>query len=79
MEKEGKVVYCRFGRSYIINLEKQINSLLNNGGNGTAQLSNAIKSATYLINIKKLIKEHNIDTEHNYFQKLRTKTNVAGK
>ena len=54
-----------------------MNSLLNNkdGGNST-QVSTAVKSATYLINIKKLIKEHNIDSEHNNFQKLRTKTNV---
>lgn len=56
-----------------------MNSLLNANANGGAQLSHSIKSATYLINIKKLIKEHNIDTEHNYFQKMRTKTNVVNK
>lgn len=59
-----------------------MNSILNanaNSNNGT-QLSQAIKpSATYLLNIKKLIKEHNIDTEYNHFQKLRTKTNVVNK
>lgn len=26
---EGKVVYCRFGKQYIQNLERQMNSLLN--------------------------------------------------
>jgi hypothetical protein len=28
-DKEGKVVYCRFGKQYIANLEKQMNSILN--------------------------------------------------
>lgn len=69
---EGKVVYCRFGKQYIQNLEKQINSVLNNN----TQVSTSLKSATFLINIKKLIKDHNIDSEHN-FSKLRTKSNVA--
>jgi hypothetical protein len=26
---EGKLVYCRFGKQYIQNLERQMNSLLN--------------------------------------------------
>ncbi len=68
-DKEGKLVYCRFGKQYVTNLEKQINSFLNgnvNGSNG-AQLSQSLKSATYLINIKKLIRDHNIDTEYNQF------------
>ena len=35
-DKESRVVYCRFGKQYIANLEKQMNSLLNNkDGNGT--------------------------------------------
>jgi hypothetical protein len=29
--KEGKLVYCRFGKQYIVNLERQMNSLLNQG------------------------------------------------
>jgi hypothetical protein len=64
-DKDSRLIYCRFGRQYVINLEKQMNSLLNNKESTT--LSNTIKSATYLINIKKLIKEHNIETEHNGF------------
>jgi hypothetical protein len=35
-DKEGKVVYCRFGKQYIINLEKQMNSILNNLNSGTS-------------------------------------------
>lgn len=34
LDKEGKVVYCRFGKQYINNLEKQMNSLVNNNGIG---------------------------------------------
>jgi hypothetical protein len=26
---EGKLVYCRFGKNYVVNLERQMNSLLN--------------------------------------------------
>ena len=49
-----------------------MNSIVNNN----TQVSTSFKSAMFLINIKKLIKEHNIDSEHN-FSKLRTKTNVS--
>ena len=33
-EKDAKLVYCRFGKQYVINLEKQMNSILNNNNNG---------------------------------------------
>jgi hypothetical protein len=72
-EKDGKLVYCRFGKKYITNLERQLNSCLISN---PTQVSTTLKSATYLLNIKKLIKEHNIDSEHN-FHKLKTKTNVS--
>jgi hypothetical protein len=26
--KEGKLVYCRFGKKYVANLEKQLNSII---------------------------------------------------
>jgi hypothetical protein len=29
---EGKLVYCRFGKNFIINLERQMSSLLTNNG-----------------------------------------------
>jgi hypothetical protein len=47
---EGKLVYCRFGKNFIFNLERQMSSLLTNG-----QVAISAKTATYLINIKKLI------------------------
>lgn len=54
-----------------------MNSVLNQNPSGGTQLNQAVKSsATYLINVKKLIKEHNIETEYNSFQKLKTKTTV---
>lgn len=44
--------------------------------NGTStQVSTSVKTATYLINIKKLIKDHNIDSDN--ICKLRTKSNVT--
>ena len=66
----GALVYCRFGKQYMQNLEKQANSITGNGIGGVP-----LKFASYLINIKKLIKEHNIDSDQNMF-KLKTKTNV---
>lgn len=71
--KEGKLVYCRFGKKYLANLEKQMNSLL--PGN-QATVSTSAKSASFLINVKKLIKDHNIDSEHN-FAKMKTKNNIS--
>jgi cystathionine beta-lyase/cystathionine gamma-synthase len=59
-QNEGKLVYCRFGRSYIVNLEKQLSSLLTSNN----QVAISAKTATYLINIKKLIKDHNIESDN---------------
>lgn len=43
-DKEGKVVYCRFGKQYILNLEKQLTSILNTntgtGGTGSGVSGN---------------------------------------
>ena len=39
-------------------------------------MSTSLKTATFLLNVKKLIKDHNIDSEHN-FSKLRTKSNIS--
>ena len=47
---DGRLVYSRFGKNFIINLERQMSSLLTNG-----QVAISAKTATYLINIKKLI------------------------
>lgn len=57
---EGKVVYCRFGKQFIVNLERQMTSLLSTNG----QVAISAKTATYLINIKKLIKDHNIESDN---------------
>lgn len=57
---EGKVVYSRFGKQYVVNLEKQLNAIAT--VNQTT-VSTSLKSASFLINIKKLIKDHNIESE----------------
>ena len=68
MNENGYVVYCRFGRDYIGNLAKQHMNLINN-----PNLSQPMRQiATYLINIKKLMKEHNIESESKDFNKLKT-------
>ena len=65
------MVYCRFGKQYIINLERQMNSLLNSG----QQVATSVKTATYLINIKKLIKDHNIESDN--VVQMRTNANIS--
>jgi len=66
-------VYCRFGKDYITTLQKQQSNLINN-----ANLSAPMRQiATYLINIKKLVRDHNIESETKDFNKL--KTTKAGK
>lgn len=65
------MVYCRFGKNYIINLERQMNSLINAG----QQVSTSAKTATYLINIKKLIKDHNIESDN--VVQMRTNANIT--
>lgn len=68
MNDEGLVVYCRFGKEYITNLSKQANSISAN-----PSLAPPVRQiATYLINIKKLIRDHNIDSETKDFNRLST-------
>ena len=68
MNDNGYVVYCRFGRDYIGHLARQMQYYINNPN--LAAPSRQI--ATYLINVKKLIKDHNIDSESKDFNKLKT-------
>ena len=68
MNENGYVVYCRFGKEYITHLAKQHLNLINN-----PNLSQPMRQiATYLINIKKLVKDHNIESESKDFNKLKT-------
>jgi hypothetical protein len=60
----GKLVYCRFGDKYVADLEKRRNS---NISSLNVPSMNSV-SASYLINIKKLIEEHNIDGEKRDFK-----------
>ena len=68
MNENGYVVYCRFGREYIGHLAKQQALMINN-----PNLSSHMRQiATYLINIKKLVKDHNIESDSKDFNKLKT-------
>ena len=64
----GKLVYCRFGDKYLNDLEKRRNSNISALNMPTQNLG----SASYLINIKKLIDEHNIDGEKRDFKSMKT-------
>ena len=68
MNDNEYVVYCRFGGNYLGNLLKSHLNLINN-----PNLSQPMRQvATYLINIKKLVRDHNIDSDSKDFNKLKT-------
>jgi hypothetical protein len=64
----GRMVYCRYGEKYLVDLERRKNSNLSSACQPTQNLS----TATYLINIKKLVEEHNIEGEKRDFRSMRT-------
>ena len=66
----NKLVYCRFGEKYISDLEKRKNSVLAQSNQPHTNLG----CASYLINIKKLIEEHNIDGDKRDFKSMKTKS-----
>ena len=64
----GNVVYCRYGKDYIQKLAKEQQTFIN-----TPNLTQPMKQiATYLINIKKLVRDHNIDSEQKDFNRMST-------
>ena len=65
----NRLVYCRFGDKYITDLEKRKNSVLALSNQPHTNLS----GASYLINIKKLVEEHNIDGDKKDFKSMKTK------
>lgn len=67
-----KIVYCRYGKDYIPAITKQAQLAANNPVLSTPGRS----IATYLINIKKLVQDHNIDSEDKNFAKLKTKGSI---
>ena len=64
----NQLVYCRFGEKYLTDMERRQKSQLTAINQPTSNLS----TATYLINIKKLVEEHNIDGEKRDFKTMRT-------
>ena len=69
MNQAEQLVYCRFGPKFLGDLEKRKNSNLTSSNLPTTTLANA----SYLINIKKLIEEHNIKGEKRDFKSMKTK------
>lgn len=65
--KTDRVVYCRFGQKYIIDLEKKKNANIASAPHHVPGLG----SFSYLINVKKLIEEHNINSEKREFKTMR--------
>jgi hypothetical protein len=64
----NRLVYCRFGEKYVTDLEKRKNSNISSLNAPNACLG----SASYLINIRKLIEDHNIDSEKKDFKSMKT-------
>ena len=62
------IVYCRFGDKFITDLEKRKHSNICQSNQPSSSLANA----SYLINIKKLIEEHNIKGDKRDFKALKT-------
>lgn len=64
----NQLVYCRFGEKYLADMERRQKSVITALNQPTSNLS----TATYLINIKKLVEEHNIDGEKRDFKSMKT-------
>lgn len=64
----NRLVYCRLGEKYVADLEKRKNSNIS----ALNQPSQCLGSASYLINVRKLIEEHNIDGEKRDFKPMKT-------
>lgn len=62
-----KLIYCRYGEKYVQDLEKRKKSSLAESNLPSQNLA----SASYLLNIKRLIEEHNIDAEKKDFKKMK--------
>lgn len=67
-----KVVYCRYGKDYIPYIHRQMMIVQQNPAFETP----LTQCATYLINIKKLVQDHNIESGDKDFTKLKTKGKV---
>ena len=68
-----KVVYCRYGKEYIPSVGKQIQYQMSN----PSMQAPVRQIATYLINIKRLVQEHNIESDDKDFSKLKTKGKIS--
>lgn len=65
----GRLVYCRFGEKYMQDLEKRKTSILSQANLPSTNLA----SASYLLNVKKLIEEHNMEGDRKDFKTMKTK------
>ena len=65
-KEANRIVYCRFGEKYISDLEKR------KASNISSLNAPNMSSASYLINIKKLIEDYNIDGEKRDFKSMRS-------
>lgn len=64
----NRLVYCRLGEKYVTDLEKRKNSNISSLNAPNACLG----SASYLINIRKLIEDHNMESEKKDFKSMKT-------
>jgi len=71
----GRLVYCRYGEKYILDIERRKNSNISALNMPTLNYA----SASYLINIKKLIEDYNIESDKREFRSMKTSGAGAGK
>ena len=64
--REKMLIYLRFGEKYLNDMEKRKNSL-----SGQGVIPTSMATASYLINVKKLIDEHNIKGDKRDFKSLK--------
>lgn len=62
-----KLIYCRYGEKYVSDLEKRKKSALCDANLPSQNLA----SASYLLNIKRLIEEHQFDGEKKDLKKMK--------
>jgi len=64
----NRLVYCRYGEKYIADIERRKNSNISSLNQPTTNYA----SASYLINIKKLIEDYNMDSDKRGFGSMKT-------
>ena len=72
--QRNRLIYCRYGEKHLEAMEKRKSSNLASANQPMQNLG----TASYLLNIKKMIEEHNLDSEKRDFKKMTTTKQFGG-